>query len=293
MCKNAKMKYPPLGEFNSQDALNKLKEQQRIRFLFCIGILFALILGGSVISGLGLILTIRMRTQIRELDNVSNIINVMETLLDEFSHYNIEIIPEVEVPKETGIPKIDLFVRIPVEKVYFSICVRKMERSKVVFHREKQRLMIRRKGRRGLNPLNPDPIDFLGSSTTWIQKNKRSIFGRASNDRRRPCAKILCLVGSTEVGKSDEERYTIIGDCNFLIVRKDKNPIFLLHEKHAKNNLYRFIKNFIKANGKQESQKENQQDDLAKGKSKTASEQRCRKTLRQPRSSRKLKSSNR
>lgn len=247
-------KYPPLGEFDNQKALADLKREQHKRVIYCIGMALGIATGGFLNAGFGVILAITIKTELRRLENVSHIIRVMEMILNEFSNYNVEVIPQVEVPKEeTGVHQIDLFVRVPEEKVYFSMCIRRMRHAKVVFHKKKQRLMIRRKGKRGLNPLNPDPIDFLGASTSWIQKNQRSLFGRASNDRRRPCAKVLCLVEETEIAKQDSTYYANLGNDSFLCLRKEKSPIFVLHAKYRANNLCRFIHNFIEANGKQQS----------------------------------------
>jgi transcription antitermination factor NusA-like protein len=198
-------------------------------------------LNPAVALGLLLYLT----RELRKLDKISNLINVMETLLREFSDEHIEIIPRVEVPKEeTGINQIDLFVRIPVKKVYFVLCVRKYEQTKIVFHEEKARLMRRRK--KGLKPLNPDPLEFLPSSTVWIQKNKRTIFGHKSNDRRRPCAKVFVLVGSTKIGTHRDELYDNLGENRFLTPKLHK-PITVVHHDH---DLCTFVRNYIAEKGK-------------------------------------------
>ena len=239
------LNYPDLGEFNTQAALRKLQREQKNIVISCFFILSGMIASGLFEPGAALLLALCIKRELKRLDNISNIVNVMKTLLREFSDENIEIIPRVKVPKEeTGIHQIDLFVRIPVRKVYFVLCVRKLEQTKIVFHEEKGKLMRRRK--KGLKPLDPDPLEFLPSSTIWIQKNKRSIFGRMSNDRRRPCARLLVLTGSTQVGKHGEELYNTFGDEKFL-APKLKSPITIVHHDH---DLCSFIRNYIKEKGK-------------------------------------------
>lgn len=242
-------KYPPLGEFDTQKALQHLEREQMKGALYCIALTCGATLSSLLNSALALGLILLTTQQIKKLDNLSNIIIVMKTLLKEFSDQGIEIIPRVPVPKkETGIHQIDLFVRIPVKKVYFVLCVRKMEQSKVVFHEQKGKLMRRRK--KGLSPFNPDPLEFLPNSTIWVQRNQRTLFGRASNDKRRPCAKILVLVHSTKIAQHRSEFYITLGEEQFLCV-KGKSPVMIVHHK---KNLCSFIKNYIEKHGKSQSQ---------------------------------------
>jgi len=122
-----------------------------------------------------------------------------------------------------------------------------MEQTKVVFYEGKGKLMRRRK--KGLTPLHPDPLEILPSSTVWLQKNNRSIFGRMSNDKRRPTAKVLCLVGNTKIGEHRSELYTTIGQKNFLCIKR-KSPVLVI--KHKKE-LCSLVKHYIELHGKKTS----------------------------------------
>jgi hypothetical protein len=259
-------KYPPLGEFDNQKAIRLLKREQKDITVSCIFFLFGMITSGLVLPPVALGLTLGFKRELKKLEKISNIINVMETLLSEFQEENMEIIPRVQVPKEeTGLQFIDLFIRMPVRRVYFVLCVRKYEQIKIVFNEEKDKLMKRRK--KGLKPIDPDPLQCLASSTTWVQKNKVSLFGRVSNDKRRPCAKLLVLVGSTKIGKHREELYSTFGEEKFLAPKLNR-PIIIVHYDH---NLCSFIKNFIEEKGKSLSSSLSQPQATSKqGKSKSS-----------------------
>lgn len=239
------LKYPDLGEFDTAKAFQELQREQKKITISCLMLASWIIGAGLLRPEVALVLLLSLKRQLKKLDNISNLVNVIKTLLREFSDENIEIIPRVQVPKEeTGIHQIDLFVRVPIKKVYFVLCIRKLEQTKLVFHEEKGRLMRRRK--KGLKPLDPDPLEFLPRSTVWIQKNQKTIFGHKSNDRRRPCAKLLVLTGSTQIGKHREELYATFGEQKFL-APKLNSPVTIVHHDH---DLCSFIRNYIKEKGK-------------------------------------------
>jgi hypothetical protein len=258
--------YPPLGEFNNDQALQQLKKQQKINT--AISGTVSLISTGILTTPLHIAAPALMPVFVQRMKNVAKVSNkiiVMSTLLEHFSDIGIEVIPDVPVSKETGIEQIDLFVRIPNEKVYFTICIRKFEKSKVIFNDEKLSLMIRHKRR--LKPWNPDPQHYIPKATSWLQKNKGHIFGKASNDKRRPTAKVLVLVGSTQIGKHRSEHYDKVGGKSFVCI-KNMSRVFILHHQQ---DLCSFIESYIKEYGKQaskttKSQSNNNSKPIHKGK---------------------------
>jgi hypothetical protein len=259
-------KYPPLGEFDNQKAIRLLKREQKARII--ASGLYVSIPGTVLLTPFSLVSPLLMpmlNKMIKGVEKVSNNLIVMSTLLDHFGDQGIEIIPCVQVSKEeTGIDQIDLLVRVPVEKVYFAICVRKIEQSKIVFNDEKHTLMIRHKKR--LTSWRPDPQAYLPKATVWLQKNKGTIFGPASNDRRRPIAKVLVLLGSTQIGKHRSEHYDTLGNQQVLCIQ-DKSRVFIVHHQE---NLCSFVANFIGEYGKVASKLATSHSGGASSKSKSA-----------------------
>jgi len=82
-------KYPPLGEFDNQKALRGLEREQRDRVLECIILTLSLVVEGGVNALIGLGIALYMKRATKELEDVSNLIYVMKTLLGRFSDIGI------------------------------------------------------------------------------------------------------------------------------------------------------------------------------------------------------------
>lgn len=237
-------KYPPLGEFNNQKALADLKRKQKSAVAIYIGIFASAAVTFFFNSAFGTSLMMLAIRQLREAEKFSNVIIVMETILAEFSDQGIETIPQIPVSDENiETDRVDLLVRVPDERLHFVICIRKREQCKIVFDDNQGKLKYRRK--RGLKTWKPDPLLLIARMTTWLRKYKGTVFGQSSNDKRRPIARVLLLLGSTKIQEHDPKHYDIVGDKEFVCIH-ELGKIYIVHH----NQISSFIKNFIKERGK-------------------------------------------
>lgn len=237
-------KYRPLGTLtplDNQNTLDRLKQERALQ-----GVVAGLhsiappLIPHDTFSEISL-----KRENIKKnkaVDKISNLIIVMERILEAFGD-QVEIIPRVQVSKEeTGIDQIDLFMRIPSERVYFCICKRKLEGSRIIYNDNRETLMFREKKR--LTPWNPDPNTYIPKATSWLRKNKPTLFGRKGNDKRQPIGKILVLLGSTEIGRHYEKHYDTLADKRFLKIQN--SDLYIVH----KNQLVSVMQGFLKRYGK-------------------------------------------
>lgn len=237
-------KYPPLGEFDNQKALADLKRKRKNAVAIYITIVACALGVVFFHSGLGTTLMMLAIKQLREAEKFSNVIMVMETILGKFSEQGIETIPQIPVSDEDiQTDRVDLLVRVPDERLHFVICIRKREQCKIVFDENQGKLKYRRK--RGLRAWEPDPLVFIARATTWLKKYEGTAFGHSSNDKRRPMARVLLLIGSTKIGQHDSKHYDIVGDKEFVCI-KERGRVFIVHH----DEICSLITNFIKQNGK-------------------------------------------
>lgn len=241
--RNEDGKYPPIGEFDNQKALEKLKKERNKR------VLEAMLNYGGAISSLWLntvfsvAFSVLGGNKVKEIATLSHMIHTMETLLEHFEDDGIEIIPKVKVPQNIAtVNQIDLFVRFP-QKIYFIICHRKMNDSIITYREDKQAFYIRRVNNRGKNIWKPDPSDYIPECFRWLQKNERSLFGGSSNDTRKPSVRILLLMGETKINKNHPPHlYSQIGDEKFLWIKKQGRGTLTIVEE---DRLIKFIKAFV------------------------------------------------
>ncbi|PNW52386.1 UNVERIFIED_CONTAM: hypothetical protein BEN50_10265, partial [Euhalothece sp. KZN 001] len=253
-------KYPPLSEFKNKKAITRLEQEQTWQGIFSglSAVTPSIALSTPVSLTSSELATSRIKTN-KAVEKIYNLIIVMKTLLEGFGD-QVEIIPRVQVPKdETDIDQIDLFIRVPSERVYFCIGIRKIEKSKVVFNEKRETLMIRHKKR--VRPWKPDPHTYLPKATSWLRKNKSTLFGRIGNDKRRPVCKVLVLLGSTQISKHHEAHYDRLGDNTFLHLN-DRSNLFIVHH----NDLVSLMNNFIKEYGKASKQTTETQPKKSKNK---------------------------
>ena len=258
-------KYPPLGEFNNKKAITRLEQEQTWQGIFSglSAVTPSIALSTPVSLTSSELATSRIKTN-KAVEKIYNLIIVMKTLLEEFGEGGIEIIPCVKVSREeTSIDQLDLFVRVPEERVFFSICVRKIEKSKIVFNDEKETLMVRKKRR--LTPWKPDPQTYIHQATTWIKKYKPAIFGKV-NDKRRPTCKVLVLLGSTQIGKHREAHYDKLGDKTFLRL-DNRSTLYIVHHKELISLMTNFIKEYGNISKQAAKTKQNQSETKKKPKS--------------------------
>ncbi|QDZ41578.1 hypothetical protein FRE64_16520 (plasmid) [Euhalothece natronophila Z-M001] len=241
--RNEDGKYPPIGEFDNDQALNQLKKERNKQ------VLKAILNYGGAISSLWLntmfsvVFSILGGNKVKEIATLSHMIHIMETLLEHFEDDGIEIIPKVKVPKDVAtVNQIDLFVRFP-QKIYFAICHRKMNDSIITYREDKETFYIRRVNNRGKNIWKPDPSDYIPECFRWLQKNERSLFGGKSNDTRKPSVRILLLMGETKINKHHPPHlYGQVGDEKFLWIKKQGRGTLTIIEE---DRLVKFIKAFV------------------------------------------------
>lgn len=213
---------------SDRDVLKRLEQEREWLTYGCYGVGSALITGAVVCSPLGLLALPPMGTLLNRLQKVTQIVNVMTVILDEFEKQDVQVIPRLEVPDQQPI---DLFVRFP-SKEFLIVSIRSLAESKVFYRDDKEALYVRRtKGSRGLKQWMPDPLLELREQESWLRKNRRDLFGGSSRDSRRPLAKVLVLWTTTKLGEHKEDLYDTIGDQKFLTIRKSGTTTVIQREE--------------------------------------------------------------
>lgn len=197
--------------------------------LFATLTVFVSLLASALLFPMGLIL--------RRLQKINQILPILDSLLENFEEYGVEIINDVNVP---NLSSLDLFVRFPYRNL-FAIALRSQGDSVITYNEEKESFYIRRnKGSKGLKPWTPDHLQQLSDQEYWLRKNQSALFGSTSKQRRQPVVKVLVLKGQTKLGQHPKKLYTTVGDVRVLLIKK-KASIYVMEE----DQLINFIKGWI------------------------------------------------